>query len=201
MVQREVYIFIGKQPNLNVVTISGQTEMKNARQHFLLIRLKDKQHLATFLLWQKKRTSLNLCFFFLSQVKGTLSFTSHTSERSSDTLTDQWNQLGYKRKKQIIWTWKTLLLLPNSCFSPTKSSRSPSLLRWGGDIQSYELLGKVHRLKLGGSQDGVCATSRRASLQRRRWRLCDGLCFHEMSCWKWLIITVVSVWTCSSVSL
>lgn len=61
----------------------------------------------------KKTTSLNF-FFFLSQVKGTLSFTSHTSQQSSKTVRNQWNQLGYKQKKPpILWTWKTLLLMPD----------------------------------------------------------------------------------------
>lgn len=134
MVEIKVSIFIGKQLNLCVITISVErTKMKNAWRHFLLI----KRHLATFLSWQKKTASLN--FFFLSQVKGTLSFTSRTSERSSNTVTDQWNQLGYKQKTIVYELGKLCYFCQifgsressKSRFSPTKSSRNPSSVRAG----------------------------------------------------------------------
>lgn len=151
----------------------------------------------------KKKTSLKL-WFFLLQVKGTLSFTSHTRKWSINTVTDLLNQLGYKQKTRSYELCYFFLTFGSredlkSCFSPVKSSRNPSFVR-GGDILSYKLLGKVHRLKPGG----VCATSRRASLQRRQRHLRNGLCFHEMNCWKLLIITIViiiSVWTYSVVPL
>lgn len=95
-----------------------------------------------------------LCHWPLTTVSGAL-IQSPTNEINWDTSKKLFCELGKLCYFcQFFGSRESL----RSRFSPTKSSRNPSSVG-GGDILSYELLGKVHGLKPGGSQDGVCATS------------------------------------------
>lgn len=124
----------------------------------------------------KKKKSLKFSLFLL-QVKGTLSFASHTSKWSiNGVLTHKINlDSSIKRKPinkvgQLCYFFLTFGSQDglNSCFSPGLSFKNLSCVK-RGDILSYKLLGKVHRLKPAGSQDGVCATSRREAATPLQW--------------------------------
>lgn len=142
-----------------------------------------------------------MLYFFFSRVKGTLSFTSYTSERSSNTVTNQLNQLGYKQEKKTTFydlgkiCYFCLIFgsregLKSRC-SPTMSSRNP-LLSWRGRysiLQAPWQSAQTEPWRISGWC--LCYESTGVAAEETAALLCDGLCFHEMSCWKWLKITII----------